>query len=199
MLLAVAGSLCLVMVVVTSIRAARSRLRYESWHLLHLYAYLGAGLALPHQLWTGQEFLRSTASTVFWWGLWIAAVVSVLVWRVALPLLAVVAPLACGSPRWCPRTTTPSRSTSPVAALHRLQRRGRPVPHLALPRPPRLDPRQPLLALRRARRPAAADHRQGARRRQPLAALADARAPEPWSRVRTAGSPRGRAPSARCC
>ncbi len=72
MLLAVAGTLCLVMVVVTSIRAARARLRYESWHLLHLYAYLGVGLALPHQLWTGQEFLASTASTVFWWTAWAA-------------------------------------------------------------------------------------------------------------------------------
>ena len=60
------------MVVVTSIRAARRRLRYESWHLLHLYAYLGAGLALPHQLWTGQEFTSSPARSVFWWGLWIA-------------------------------------------------------------------------------------------------------------------------------
>ena len=67
MLLAVAGTACLVMVVVTSVRAARRRLRYESWHLLHLYAYLGVGLALPHQLWTGQEFLASTARTVFWW------------------------------------------------------------------------------------------------------------------------------------
>ena len=85
MLLGVAGSLCLVMVVVTSVRAARRRLRYESWHLLHLYAYLGAGLALPHQLWTGQEFLRSTASTIFWWGLWIVTAAAVLVWRVALP------------------------------------------------------------------------------------------------------------------
>ncbi len=62
MLLAVAGTLCLVMVVVTSIKAARRRLRYESWHLLHLYAYLGAGLALPHQLWTGQEFLSLHSS-----------------------------------------------------------------------------------------------------------------------------------------
>ncbi len=85
MLLAVAGTLCLVMVVITSVRAARRRLRYESWHLLHLYAYLGAGLALPHQLWTGQEFLGSTASTIFWWGLWGATAGSVLVWRVALP------------------------------------------------------------------------------------------------------------------
>ena len=50
MLLAAAGTLALVMVVVTSLRAARRRLRYESWHLMHLYAYLGVGLALPHQL-----------------------------------------------------------------------------------------------------------------------------------------------------
>ena len=46
MLLAVAGTVALTMVVVTSIRRARARLRYETWHLLHLYAYLGVGLAL---------------------------------------------------------------------------------------------------------------------------------------------------------
>ena len=86
MLLAVAGTACLVMVVVTSVRAARARLRYESWHLLHLYAYLGVGLALPHQLWTGQEFLASTARTVFWWTAWALTAVAVLVWRVGLPL-----------------------------------------------------------------------------------------------------------------
>jgi len=73
-------------VAVTSAKAARTRLRYESWHLLHLYAYLGVGLALPHQLWTGQEFLVSPAATVFWWGLWAASAGAVLVWRVALPL-----------------------------------------------------------------------------------------------------------------
>lgn len=86
MLLALAGTACLVLIVVTSVRAARRGLRYESWHLLHLYAYLGVGLALPHQLWTGQEFLSSTAATVFWWTLWAAAVVATLVWRVGLPL-----------------------------------------------------------------------------------------------------------------
>lgn len=85
-LLAVAGTACLVMVVVTSVKKARRRLRYESWHLLHLYAYLGVGLALPHQLWTGQEFLRSPAATLYWWSLWIAAAGAVLVWRLLLPL-----------------------------------------------------------------------------------------------------------------
>ena len=79
MLLAVAGTVCLVMVVVTSVRAARGRLRYESWHLLHLYAYLGVGLALPHQLWTGQEFLASPARPPSSGGpLWAAAAGSVL-------------------------------------------------------------------------------------------------------------------------
>jgi predicted ferric reductase len=85
-LLAVAGTACLIMVVVTSVKAARRRLRYESWHLIHLYGYLGVGLALPHQLWTGQEFLRSPGATVYWWTLWATAAAAVLVWRVSLPV-----------------------------------------------------------------------------------------------------------------
>ena len=87
MLLAVGATVALVMVVVTSIKAARSRLRYESWHLLHLYAYLGVGLALPHQLWTGKDFLTSPAATVYWWTMWAAAAGSVLFWRVGQPLV----------------------------------------------------------------------------------------------------------------
>ena len=86
MLLATAATVCLVMVVVTSIRAARRRLRYESWHLLHLYAYLGVGLAIPHQLWTGADFTSSTGRQVFWWATWALAAGCVLVWRVGLPV-----------------------------------------------------------------------------------------------------------------
>ena len=85
MLLATAGTALFVMIMVTSIRAARRRMRYESWHLLHLYAYLGAGLALPHQLWTGADFLASPVATAYWWGLYALALGSVLVYRVALP------------------------------------------------------------------------------------------------------------------
>ncbi|MGN6753193.1 MAG: ferredoxin reductase family protein [Intrasporangium sp.] len=87
MLLALAGTLALGMVVVTSIRRARHRLRYESWHLLHLYAYLGAGLALPHQLWTGTDFRASAVSTIFWWGLYAAVLAAVVVFRLLLPFL----------------------------------------------------------------------------------------------------------------
>ena len=86
MLLAIGGTVALILVPMTSIRALRRRLRYESWHLLHLYAYLGVGLALPHQLWTGQEFLTSRVATVFWWGLWAGAAGCVVVWRLGLPI-----------------------------------------------------------------------------------------------------------------
>ncbi|MFC0003309.1 ferredoxin reductase family protein [Micromonospora siamensis] len=85
MLLATAALALLVLVVVTSVRAARRRLRYESWHLLHLYAYLGIALALPHQLWTGADFVDSTAARAYWWTVYLLALGSVLLFRLGLP------------------------------------------------------------------------------------------------------------------
>ncbi|MDQ4214603.1 ferric reductase-like transmembrane domain-containing protein [Microbacterium sp. ASV81] len=87
MLLATAGTGLLILVVVTSIRRARRRLRYESWHLLHLYGYLGAGLAIPHMLWTGADFTASVGATVYWWALWAVTAACVLWFRIALPLI----------------------------------------------------------------------------------------------------------------
>jgi predicted ferric reductase len=86
MLLAAAGFALLVLVVVTSVRAARRRLRYESWHLLHLYAYLGVGLALPHQIWTGADFVASPLARAYWWTLYAACAGAVVVWRVGVPV-----------------------------------------------------------------------------------------------------------------
>jgi predicted ferric reductase len=114
-LLAVAGTACLGMVVVTSIRAARRRLRYESWHLIHLYAYLGVGLALPHQLWTGQEFLQSPGATLYWWSLWAVAAGTVLVWRVGMPLWR--------SARHGLRVTSVVRESSDVVSVYLTGRR----------------------------------------------------------------------------
>ncbi|MER7279185.1 ferric reductase-like transmembrane domain-containing protein [Dactylosporangium sp. NPDC000244] len=85
MLLATAGTLLLVLVVVTSVRAARRRLRYESWHLLHLYAYLGVGLALPHQIWTGTDFVSSPWSRAYWWTLYAVSAGAVVFYRLGLP------------------------------------------------------------------------------------------------------------------
>lgn len=86
MLLAGAATIALVAVVVSSMRAARRKMRYESWHLVHLYAYVGVGLALPHQLWTGRDFLDSTAATIFWWSFWGAAAGAIVGFRLLLPV-----------------------------------------------------------------------------------------------------------------
>src|SRR4051794_19649461 len=67
--------------------APRRRLRYESWHLLHLYAYAGVGLALPHQLWTGTDFIGSAAATAYWWTLYAVSAGVVLAYRIGLPLM----------------------------------------------------------------------------------------------------------------
>jgi predicted ferric reductase len=71
--------------VVTSIQIARRRLRYESWHVIHLYAYLGMALVLPHEIFDGTHF-HETWTQVFWWGLYFGSLAAVLIWRVAVPL-----------------------------------------------------------------------------------------------------------------
>ena len=86
MLLATAAAVLLIMVVGLSIRAARRKLRYESWHLIHLYAYLGVGLALPHQIWTGEDFIRSYATQTFWVTYYCGTLAAVLVFRIGLPI-----------------------------------------------------------------------------------------------------------------
>ncbi|WP_369371675.1 ferric reductase-like transmembrane domain-containing protein [Promicromonospora sp. Populi] len=85
MIWATLGTLMLIVVVVTSIRWARKRLRYESWHLLHLYSYLGMGLAFPHQVFDGTHF-HELWTQIFFWGLYLSALAAVLVFRLGVPL-----------------------------------------------------------------------------------------------------------------
>jgi predicted ferric reductase len=86
MLLAAVGTAALTAVTVTSVRAARRALRYESWHLLHLYAYLGVGFSIPHEIWTGADFATSSLARLYWWSTYAVAAGAVLVFRVCLPL-----------------------------------------------------------------------------------------------------------------
>lgn len=68
----------LVMIGLTSIRAIKRRLRYETWYHLHLYAYLAAALAFGHQITVSADlagpmryfwiFLYGSALAVAVWG-----------------------------------------------------------------------------------------------------------------------------------
>ncbi|MEV7341822.1 ferredoxin reductase family protein [Streptomyces sp. NPDC093544] len=84
MLFATIGTIAVIMVVVTSVRAARRRLRYESWHLLHLYAYLGVAFTFPHMLEDGADFHEAWART-YWWTLYLFAAGVTVVYRLGWP------------------------------------------------------------------------------------------------------------------
>ena len=83
---ALAGAGFLALIVLSSLAAARRRMHYETWHLLHLYAYLGVGLSIPHEVASGADFTGFAAARVYWWGLYAAAAGATLFWRVAVPL-----------------------------------------------------------------------------------------------------------------
>jgi predicted ferric reductase len=77
----------LIMVVgAVSARFARRRMAYETWHFVHLYSYAAVVLVFTHQIALGQSFTGSLFARVYWWALWIAALGTVLLGRVVLPM-----------------------------------------------------------------------------------------------------------------
>jgi ferredoxin-NADP reductase len=85
-LMASVGGLLLVGVGLVSARAARRRMRYETWYYLHFYSYLAVALAFSHQFATGAEFMSDAAARVLWAGMY-ATVAAALAWyRVLTPL-----------------------------------------------------------------------------------------------------------------
>jgi len=85
-LMATVGFALLVMAGVTSFRAARSRMRYETWWVVHLYTYLALALAFSHQLADGASFVAHPLARLFWATVWASTAGVVLVCRVGLPL-----------------------------------------------------------------------------------------------------------------
>lgn len=76
----------LVGVGITSARAARRKLRYETWHLLHLYTYLAIALAFSHQFATGADFVDNTPARVLWATFYLVVGALLLWYRVAVPV-----------------------------------------------------------------------------------------------------------------
>jgi ferredoxin-NADP reductase len=80
-LMAMVGLSAIVAVAVTSIRAARRALRYETWWFVHLYAYLGVALAFAHQLAVGSDFADDALARAYWVGLYVATALVLVGWR----------------------------------------------------------------------------------------------------------------------
>lgn len=87
MLLAYVALALLVAVVVTSLVAVRKRLPYEVWHIVHLLSYLGVLVAVPHELSAGSVLAAGTPERIYWIALYVLALGSVAVHRVARPIV----------------------------------------------------------------------------------------------------------------
>jgi predicted ferric reductase len=85
-LAATVAGLLLVGVAITSARAARRRLRYETWYYLHLYTYLAVALAFSHQFATGADFMTNLPARIAWGGLYAAVGVAILWYRFVTPV-----------------------------------------------------------------------------------------------------------------
>jgi len=86
--LAVLGFGLFTLVVVTSLVAVRRKLRYESWHLIHLLVYVAVLAALPHQFSVGGLLAEGTWQRWYWLVVTFATLGAVVVFRMLMPLLA---------------------------------------------------------------------------------------------------------------
>jgi predicted ferric reductase len=68
-----------------SAKAARKRVRYETWHFVHLYVYLAVALAFAHQIVIGTD-LQYRAARIAWSAAHVAVAATVLWFRVWRPM-----------------------------------------------------------------------------------------------------------------
>ena len=79
MLAATVGLALFIVVAVTSARAARRHMRYQTWYFVHLYAYLAIALSFAHQLATGGDFVQHPLNRALWVAMF-AVAGALLVW-----------------------------------------------------------------------------------------------------------------------
>ena len=85
-LMATAGMALFVAVAVSSARAVRRRVSYETWYGIHLYAYLAVALAFAHQLAVGTDFSSDPLARMYWIALYAATALLILTFRVGQPI-----------------------------------------------------------------------------------------------------------------
>ena len=81
------GFVLMIALSAASIRRARSRARYETWWVAHLYLYLAVALAFGHQLTAGAMFAAHPWARYAWITLYLFVAVTVIGSRWALPLV----------------------------------------------------------------------------------------------------------------
>lgn len=81
------GAVLFVAIGISSMRAARARLSYESWFLIHLLAYAAIALGFLHQLLVGADFMHDPLARVYWTALYVIAAALIVVFRFGQPVV----------------------------------------------------------------------------------------------------------------
>ncbi|HET9073223.1 MAG TPA: ferredoxin reductase family protein [Solirubrobacteraceae bacterium] len=71
---------------IASIRAIRTRLKRETWWVLHLYMYIALALSIAHVIALGPSFVNHPLTQTVWIAIWLLTAGTVLAYRVGLPL-----------------------------------------------------------------------------------------------------------------
>jgi predicted ferric reductase len=85
-LLGMCAAAIILAMAVASLRYARRRMQYETWHALHVGLYLAVLLALVHQGLEGTTFASSPAARAYWWTVWTLVLLAFLAGRFVLPI-----------------------------------------------------------------------------------------------------------------
>ncbi len=99
-----------VAIAVSSIRAARRRLSYETWFGIHLYAYLAILLGLAHQLVVGTDFSADPVAWAYWVALYVITGLLIVAFRFGQPVLLTL--------RHRPRVANTVRESPDVVSIY---------------------------------------------------------------------------------
>ncbi|GAA4362949.1 ferredoxin reductase family protein [Paeniglutamicibacter cryotolerans] len=87
LVLALIGTILLILVVATSIVAVRRRFPYEVWQGIHLLSYAAVFFALPHQLSSGMVLATGTWQRVYWIALYVLVFGAIAWYRLTVPVI----------------------------------------------------------------------------------------------------------------
>jgi predicted ferric reductase len=88
-LMATVAGFLLLGVGLVSMRAARRKMRYETWYYLHFYTYLAVALGFSHQFADGAEFMTHQDARIAWGAMYIAVGAAILWYRFLTPALMI--------------------------------------------------------------------------------------------------------------
>ena len=86
MLPAFVGFLAFMAAGISSYKRVRSKIKYETWWTIHLYTYIAIAFSFMHQVLTGVMFIGHPLNRAYWTGLYIFVAVTIVIWRIAIPL-----------------------------------------------------------------------------------------------------------------